>query len=155
MALGVWDLNKELIELWGRALLEMTRGAAASRTFFELFQDGFARKTPSTTVAYEQFLGICRKTFGRDGIDAFNQVMAEFYRNAGVVPRAQYNDLEGKYRTLRSRVLELEQELEALKSTGSGTAETSSNMMEKWTETAQRFTELNQKFFEELGKFFR
>jgi hypothetical protein len=152
---GLRDVNRELIELWGRALLEMARGAAASRTFFELFQDGFARKTPSTTEAYDQFLRICRNTFGRDGIEAFNQVMAEFYRNVGVVPRAQYNDLEGKYRTLRSRVLELERELEDLKTVGVRTAEASSDMMEKWTETAQRFTELNQKFFEELGKFFR
>ena len=93
-------MNQELIELWGRALLEMARGAAGSRTFFDLFQGGFARETPSTAATYSQFLEICRTIFGRDGIEAFNEVMAEFYRNAGVVPRAQYNDLEEKYRTL-------------------------------------------------------
>ena len=148
-------MNQELIELWGRALLEMARGAAGSRTFFDLFQGGFARETPSTAAAYSQFLEICRTIFGRDGIEAFNEVMAEFYRNAGVVPRAQYNDLEEKYRTLKSRVLELERELEALKPTGSRPVETAGDMMSKWTETARRFTELNQKFVEELSKFFR
>lgn len=148
-------MNRDLIELWGRALQEMARGAAGSRSFFDLFQNGFARKTPATAEAYDQFLDICRKTFGPDGIEAFNQVMAEFYRNAGVVPRAQYSDMEEKYRTLRARVLELERELEALKPMKGCPAEAGSVMMEQWTESAQRFTELNQKFFEELGKFFR
>lgn len=148
-------MDKNLIELWGRALLEMARGASGSRSFFELFQDGFARRTPATAEAYDQLLDICRKAFGREGIEAFNQVMAEFYRNAGVVPRAQYNDLEEKYRTLRLRVLELERELEALQLTGTRPADAGSDLMEKWTDTARRYTELNQKFFEELGKFFR
>ncbi len=155
MTRRVRGVNKDLIELWGRALLDMARGAAGSTTFFDLFQNGFARKTPSTAEAYDQFFDICRKTFGRDGIEGFNRVMAEFYRHAGVVPRAQYNDLEEKYRTLRSRVIELERELEALKSTSSRSVDVNSDMMEKWTETARRYTELNQKFFEELGKFFR
>jgi len=155
MALKVRAVNPELIELWGRALLEMARGAAGSGSFFDLFQNGFARKTPSTAEAYHQFLDICRTIFGRDGIEAFNQVMGEFYRNAGVVPRDQYNDLEEKYRTLRSRVLGLERELEALKFSGGRPVEAASDMMEKWTETARSFTELNQKFVEELGKFFR
>ena len=148
-------MNQELIELWGRALLEMARRAAGTRTFFDLFQNGFAGKTPSTAAAYNQFFDICRSIFGRDGIESFNEVMAEFYRNAGVVPRAQYSDLEEKYRTLKSRVLGLERELEALKTTGSRPVEAAGDMMEKWTETARRFTELNQKFVEELSKFFR
>jgi hypothetical protein len=155
MARRIRAVNPELIERWGRAVAEMARGADGSRTFFDLLQNGFARKTPSTAEAYRQFLDICRRIFGRDGIEGFNRVMGEFYRNAGVVPRAQYDDLEGKYRTPRSRVRGLERELEALKFSGSRPVEAAGDMMEKWTETARSFTELNRKFVEELSKFFR
>jgi len=124
-----------------------------SRSFFELFKTGLPENT-ATAEAYDQLLDICRKAFGRRdrGVQPGDGGVLSECRSG---PRAQYNDLEEKYRTLRLRVLELERELEALQLTGTRPADAGSDLMEKWTDTARRYTELNQKFFEELGKFFR
>ena len=147
--------NKELLELWGHTLLQMAKLSKGSQGFFDLFQNGYAKKTGDTDSNYEQLVELCQRTFGKEGVETFNAILKEFYENVGVVPRAQYNALKDKYVALKEKVKELEEKIEKLKrriQSGTGSPD---DLMEQWTETAQQYAEINQKFFEEFSKFFR
>ena len=148
-------MNKDLLELWGRMLLEMSKVAKGPQGFFDLFQNGFVKKEEKSDAIYEQFVELNRKIFGKDGIETFNGIMKEFYESAGVVPRAQYNELYEKYAALKEKVLDLEARIEKLKKKLEGKAGESSDLMEEWTETVRKYSEINQRFFEEFSKFFK
>jgi hypothetical protein len=94
-------MNKELPELWGRTMREMTRLATESQRFYNLFQDGFARRADSSDATFDVFMTLCQKSFGKEGIEAFNTVLKDFYENVGMVPRAKYTALEEKYAALK------------------------------------------------------
>lgn len=148
-------MNKDLLELWGQTLLEMAKIAKGPQGFFDLFQNGFAKKREKPDSTHEQFVDLCRKTFGKEGIEAFNAVMKEFYENAGVVPRAQYNELHERYTELKGRVQELEERIEELKKRLERVRGTPSDLMEQWSETVKNYTDINRQFFEEFSKFFK
>ena len=148
-------MDKDLLELWGRTLLEMAKIAKGPQGFFDLFQDGFAKKEQKLDPMHEQFAELCRKTFGKEGIETFNAVMKGFYNKVGVVPRTQYNELYAKYAELKDKVRELEGEIDNLKKRLEGGIETPSDLMEQWTRVVEKYTEINKRFFEEFSKFFR
>ena len=147
-------MTKDVLELWGETLLEMARLTKSSRAFFELFENGFVKKEPEPQSAYQQFMELCQRTFGKEGVEAFNTVMQEFYENVGVVPRAQYNELRGKYRQLKAQAEELEDQVEQLKERLEGGAQPPYDLMAQWTRTMETYTEINRQFFKELGEFF-
>lgn len=148
-------MPKDLLELWGTILLETARLAKGSTGFYSLFQDGFAKKTDDADDLYNEFISMCRKTFGKDGIEAFNAVLKEFYENVGVVPRAQYNELEEKYQALIQEIKALEKKIDALKKRIQSEADLPSDLLSQWTETAKTYTEIHQKFLKEFSKFFK
>jgi chromosome segregation ATPase len=148
-------VNKDLLELWGQTLLEMAKIAKGPKSFFDLFQDGLAKETEKPDFLQEQFLNLCRRMFGKEGIEAFNAVLKEFYENVGVVPRAQYNELHEKFADLKKKFQELESKIAELKKKLEGGKETPTDLMDQWTETVKRYAEINQKFFEEFSKFFK
>lgn len=143
-------MSKDALELWGETLLETARLTKSSRAFFELFQNGFVKKEPEPQPAYQQFMDLCQRMFGKEGIDTFNTIMKQFYENAGVVPRTQYNELREKYLQLEARA----EELEELKTGLEGGTQPPSDLMAQWTRTMKTYTEINRQFFKELGKFF-
>jgi hypothetical protein len=148
-------VNKDLLELWGQTLLEMAKIAGGPQGFFDLFQNGFVRREERPGSVHEQFLELCQRTFGKQGIEAFNSVMKEFYENAGVIPLAHYNELHEKYVALKDRVQQLEGEIARLRRKIQQQRGTPSDLMEQWSDTAKKYTEINQQFFEEFSKFFR
>jgi len=148
-------MRKEILELWGTILLEMARLAKESPAFYNLFQDGFAKRTEGADALSDQFIALCRKTFGKDGIEAFNAVLKEFYENVGVVPRARYNELEEKYQALVQKLKQLEDKIEVLKKRIQGETNLPSDLMSQWTETAKTYAEIHQQFFKEISKFFK
>jgi hypothetical protein len=147
-------VNKDLLELWGQTLLEMAKLGKGPEGFFELFQNGFARKERRPDSIYEQFMELCQRTFGKDGVEKFNGLMKEFYDNAGVVPRTQYNELHEKYIELKRRVHELEEKIESLRKRLQGDETAPSELMEQWSDTVRKYAEINQQFFEQFSKFF-
>jgi hypothetical protein len=146
--------NSRLLELWGAALLEAARGSRAPQAFFDIFQNGYATKTEKAGQAYKRFAEVCREAFGREGIEAFNGVMQEFYRNVGVVPRKQYNDLKAEYDQLQERVRDMESKLQELRNRLETGGTTSADLMTQWMNVARNYADLNQKFLEEFGKMF-
>lgn len=150
-------MNKELLalELWGQTLLEMSRLAKESQGFYNLFQNGFAKKADPSNPAFDQFMTLCRKSFGKEGIEAFNTVLKEFYENVGVVPRAQYTALEAKYEALKEKIRELEQKIETLNKRLQGEAVLPSDLRDQWMETAKTYADINKQFFHEFSKFFK
>jgi hypothetical protein len=128
----VAPVREDLLELWGETLLEMARLTKSSRAFFELFENGFVKKEPEPQPGYQQFMDLSQRMFGKEGIEAFNTIMKQFYENVGVVPRAEYNELREKYLQLKAKAVELEGEVEGLKERLEG----------------------GEQPFEELGKFF-
>lgn len=149
-------VNKDILELWGQTLLEMAKLAKNSQTFFNFFQNGFAKKQPEPHPhsIYEQFTDLCYRTFGKTGTETFNTIMKEFYENVGVVPRTQYNELHEKYIRLKDKVEELEEQIRKLKGRLEGGGETTSDLMEQWTKTVEKYAEINRQFFKEFSKFF-
>ena len=148
-------MNKDLLELWGQTLLEMAKIAKGPKSFFDLFQNGFAKQEPKPDSGQEQFVRLCQKMFGKEGIEAFNAVLKEFYENVGVVPRTQYNELHEKYVELKKKFQELESKIEELKKKFEGGKEISTDLINQWTETVKKYAEINKKFFEEFSKFFK
>ncbi len=148
-------MNKDLLELWGQTLLEMVKIAKGPQGFFNLFQNGFAKTEQRHDSMHEQFMKLCQKTFGKEGIEAFNALMKEFYENAGVVPRAQYNELYERYVELKDRVRELEEKIEKMKKKLEVGMTAPSDLMEQWTEAVKKYAEINQQFFAEFSKFFK
>jgi hypothetical protein len=148
------SVSKDPLELWGEALLEMARLTKSSRAFFELFENGFVKKEPESQPAYQQFVDLSQRMFGKEGIEAFNTIMKQFYENVGVVPRTQYNDLREKYLQLKAKAEELEDEVEGLKERLEDGTQPSYDLMARWTRKMETYTEINQQFFKELGKFF-
>ncbi len=146
--------GKDLLELWGQTLLEMAKLAKNSQTFFNFFQNGFAKKQPEPHSPQEQFIILCHSTFGKKGIETFNTVMSEFYENVGVVPRSQYNELHEKYIGLKDKVEELEEQIKKLKERLEDGGEATSDLMEQWTKTVEKYAEINRQFFKEFSKFF-
>jgi len=104
---------------------------------------------------HDQFVELCQKTFGKEGVETFNSILKEFYENIGVVPRAQYNELEGKYAALKEKIKELEGKIEKLKRQIQSGSAAPADLMEQWTETTQKYADINQRFFEEFSKFFK
>ena len=147
-------MSKDALELWGETFLEMARLTKGSRPFFEQFQNGFVKKEPEPQPAYQQFVDLCQRAFGKEGIDTFNTIMKQFYENVGVVPRTQYNELREKYLQLEARAEELEDEVEELKIGLEGGTRPPSDLMAQWTRTMKTYTEINRQFLKELGKFF-
>ncbi len=148
-------MNQNNLELWGQTLLEMARIAKGPQGFFDLFQNGFAKKEHKPDSMQEEFVELCRKAYGKEGIERFNEIMKEFYENAGVVPLTQYNELRDKYVDLKDKVRELDKKIEKLKKPLENNVETPSDMMNQWTEAAKEYADINQRFFEEFGKFFK
>jgi BMFP domain-containing protein YqiC len=150
----VGAVSKDVLELWGETLLETARLTKSSRAFFELFENGFVKREPEPQPAYQQFIDLSQRMFGKEGIEAFNAIMKQFYDNVGVVPRAEYNELREKYLQLRARAGELENEVEELKERLESGAQPAEDLMAQWTRTMKTYTEVNRQFFEELGEFF-
>jgi len=150
----VGSVSKDLLELWGETLLEMARLTKNSRAFFELFENGFVKKEPEPQPAYQQFMDLSQRMFGKEGVEAFNAIMKQFYENVGVVPRTQYNELREKYLQVKVKAEELEDEVEQLKERLEGGAQPPDDLMAQWTRTMKTYTEVNRQFFKELGKFF-
>jgi len=148
-------VNKELLELWGQTLLEMARMAKGTQAFFNLFQNGFAKPEPKPDSIHEQFINLCQKMFGKEGIEAFNSVFKEFYENIGVVPRTRYNELHDRYEKLKEKVWELEEKIEELKKNLAGKRDTPSDLIVQWIEAVRKYGEINRQFFEEFSKFFK
>jgi chromosome segregation ATPase len=132
----------------------MAKIAEGPKSFFDLFQNGFGKESPQTDLQ-EQFLSLCRRMFGKEGIEGFNAVLKEFYENIGVVPRTQYNELRETYEELKTKVKELEEKIEELKKGFESRTGPSYDLIEQWTETAKKYTEVNQQFFREFIKFFK
>jgi hypothetical protein len=143
-----------LLELWGETLLEAARVSRGSQAFFDIFQNGYATKTEKASQTYKRFADLCRDAFGKEGIEAFNTVMQEFYRNVGVVPRKQYNDLQAEYDLLQERVREMEGKLHELRSKLEAGGTTTGDLMAQWMDVARRYADMNQRFLEEFGKLF-
>jgi len=152
--LEVVAVNKDTLELWSQMLLEMAKTAKGPQAFFASFQNGFV-KEPESHLMYDQVTDLFRKTFGREGIDTFNDITKEFYENVGVVPRTQYNELHDKYLELKDKVQELEARIEKLKGRLEDGVEAPQDLMEQWTKAIEKYTEVNQQFFSELSKFFK
>lgn len=146
--------NAKLLELWGETLLEAARVSRGSQAFFDIFHNGYVTKTEKASQAYKRFAELCRDAFGKEGIETFNTVMHDFYRNVGVVPRKQYNDLKAEYDRLQERVRDLEKKLDQLKSRLEGGATKPADLMNQWMDVARQYADMNQKFLEEFGKFF-
>jgi chromosome segregation ATPase len=148
--------DKDLLELWGQTLLEMSKLSKNSQAFFNLFQNGYARQQPESIPhsAYKQFADLCYKTFGKEGIETFNAIMMEFYENVGVVPRTQYNELVEKYIRLKDKVEELEEQIKKLKEKLEDGDEATSDLIEQWTRTVEKYAKINRQFFKEFSKFF-
>ena len=147
-------MDKNLLELWGETLLGMAKMAQGSQSFFELFQNGFAKKEREPGALNQEFVELCKKVFGKEGIETFNAVMKEFYENAGVVPRTQYNELRERYFELKEKVRDLEEEIEHLRNQLEGHVTMPDDLMDQWNKTAKRYAEINQQFFKEFSKFF-
>ena len=147
-------MSKDLLELWGETLLETARLTKNSRAFFELFENGFVKKEPEPQPAYQQFMDLSQRMFGKEGVEAFNAIMKQFYENVGVVPRTQYNELREKYLQLKVKAEELEDDVEQLRERLEGRAQQPDDLMAQWTRTMKTYTEVNRQFFKELGKFF-
>ena len=147
-------VSKDPLELWGETLLEMARLTKSSRAFFELFENGFVKKEPEPQPAYQQFMDLSQRMFGKEGVEAFNTIMKQFYENVGVVPRTQYDELREKYLQLKVKAEELEDEVEQLEERLEGGAQPPDDLMAQWTRTMKTYTEVNRQFFKELGKFF-
>ena len=148
-------MNQNLLELWGQTLLEMAKISKGPQGFFELFQNGFATKEQKPDSMHEQFLELCQKMFGKEGIEKFNAVMKEFYENTGVVPRTQYNELHEKYLELKDRIRALEEKIDSLKKRIKGGMESPSDLMDQWTDMVNQYADINRQFFEEFSKFFK
>ena len=148
-------MNKELLELWGRTMLEMTRLATGFEGFYDLFKDGFVRRADPSDATFDAFMTLCRKSFGKEGIEAFNAVLKDFYENVGVVPRTQYTALEEKYAALNENIHRLEQKIETLKKQLQEEAAMPSDLIDQWVETARAYADINQQFFREFSKFFK
>jgi len=148
-------VNRDLLELWGQTLLEMAKMAKGSQGFFDLFQNGFLKGEQKSDPTHDAFFELFQKMFGKEGIETFNAIMKEFYENAGVVPRTQYNELHEKYRALKEKVQELEGKIQRLKKRLQGEMEAPSDLMDQWTETTEKYAEINRQFFEEFSKFFK
>ncbi|MDP6393887.1 MAG: hypothetical protein QF466_00330 [Desulfobacterales bacterium] len=133
----------------------MAKIAKGPQGFFDLFQNGFAKKEPKPDSMQEEFIELCRKAFGKEGIERFNEIMKEFYENAGVVPLTQYNELHDKYVDLKDKMRELEKKIEKLKKRLGNNTETPSDLMNQLTEAAKEYADINQQFFEEFSKFFK
>ena len=103
----------------------------------------------------EEFVELCRKAYGKEGVERFNEIMKEFYENAGVVPLTQYNELHDKYVDLKDKMRELEKKIEKLKKRLGNNTETPSDLMNQLTEAAKEYADINQQFFEEFSKFFK
>ncbi len=155
--------NTKLLELWGETLLEAARASKGSQAFFDIFQNGYAEKADRASPAYKRFAELCRDAFGKDGIDTFNTVMHDFYRNVGVVPRKQYSDLKEEYDRLRKRVREMEDKLDDLRNRldaggtapeGAAKQAATGDLMNQWMDVAKKYAEMNQKFLEEFGRMF-
>jgi hypothetical protein len=147
-------MNTKLIELWGQTLLEAARTARGSEAFFDLFQNGYVARAERATSSQKRFAELCKQAFGKEGIEAFNAVMRDFYKNAGVVPRAQYNDLKEKYDGLKEELREMEKTLDELRSRLDAGGSTPADVMNQWAGVARQYADINQKFFEEFSKFF-
>jgi predicted ArsR family transcriptional regulator len=147
-------MNKDLLELWGKAFSEMAQMAGRPHNFFHLFQNGFARTEPKPDPLHEQFVRLCQKAFGKEGIETFNGVLKEFYENVGVVPRTQYNELREKYEALKRKVKELEETLRALKDKVGGKPGLPGDLADQWEKTMKQYAEINREFFKEFSKFF-
>jgi hypothetical protein len=146
--------NTRLLELWGETLLEAARVSKGSQAFFDIFQNGYASKPERAGQAYRRFAELCRDAFGKDGIETFNTVMQDFYRNVGVVPRKQYNDLKEEHERLQERVRDLEDKLLELRNRLDGGGATTEDLMGQWIDLARKYADMNQKFLEEFGKMF-
>ena len=144
-------MNKELLELWGRTMLEMTRLATGFEGFYDLFKDGFVRRADPSDATFDAFMTLC----GKEGIEAFNAVLKDFYENVGVVPRTQYTALEEKYAALKENIHGLEQKIETLKKQLQEEAAMPSDLIDQWVETARAYADINQQFFREFSKFFK
>ena len=149
------DMNKDLFDRWEKAFTEMAKMVEGPKVFFHLFQNGFARKAASPDPLYEQFAALCRKMFGKEGIETFNTVLKEFYENVGVVPRTQYNELREKYEALKEKVKDLEETLEALKERVEGKPGLPNDLVEQWENTVKQYAAINREFFKEFSEFFR
>ena len=147
-------MDKDLLELWGQALLGMARMAGGPERFFEFFQNGFAKKEREPDSLNKQFVDLCRKIFGKEGIETFNGVMKEFYDNIGVVPRTRYNELCEKYLELKEKVQGMEEEIEKLRDKVRENMTAPYDLMDQWSDVAKRYAEINQQFFKEFSKFF-
>ncbi len=148
-------MDKNLLELWGHTLLGMAKISEGTQNFYNLFDNGFAKKAQDLSTSQEEFVELCQRAFGSEGIETFNSIMKEFYENIGVVPRAEYNVLQAKYVDLKKKVKDLEEKIKRLKQQVKFGNSTPSDLMEQWTETAEKFAEINQQFFEEFSKFFK
>jgi peptidoglycan hydrolase CwlO-like protein len=148
-------VDKNLLELWGHTLLEMAKMVEGTQSFYNLFQNGFAKKEQGLGATQKQFMELLSKSFGAEGIEAFNTAMKEFYENVGVVPRTEYDALRAKYTDLKKKVQELEEKIKKLKRQMKTGVSSADDLMEQWTETAQKYTEINHQFFEEFSRFFK
>ena len=147
-------MSKDFLELWGQTLLEMAKFVKGPQAFYDLFQNGFAKKEEKPDTINEQFINLSQKMFGKEGIETFNAIMKEFYENVGVVPRSQYNELHEKYIELKEKVHELERKIGELRKGIAGGMGTPSDLMVEWTGMLKRYSEINQQFFKEFSKFF-
>jgi polyhydroxyalkanoate synthesis regulator phasin len=141
--------------MWGRIMLDTARFTKETEGFYNLFQDGFVKKADPSDATFDQFINLCRKSFGKEGIETFNTVLKEFYENVGVVPRAQYHALEEKYETLKEKIRDLEQKIESLKKRLQRETDLPSDLMNQWTDIARVYADINQQFFNEFSKFFK
>jgi hypothetical protein len=148
-------VDKNLLELWGQTLLGMAKISEGVQNFYNLFDSGFAKKEQKLSASQEEFVKLCQRSFGAEGIETFNSILKEFYENVGVVPRAEYNALQAKYLDLKKRVQDLEEKIKSLKQRLKTGSSTPSDLMEQWTETAETYAEINQQFFKEFSKFFK
>ena len=148
-------MDKNLLELWGQTLLGMAKISEEAQNFYNLFDNGFAKKAQNLSASQEEFLELFHRAFGAEGIETFNSIMKEFYENVGVVPRAEYNALQAKYVDLKNKVQDLEEKIKRLKQQLKNGKGTPSDLMEQWTETAEKYGEINQQFFNEYSKFFK
>jgi predicted nucleic acid-binding Zn-ribbon protein len=147
-------MNTKLLELWGQTLLEAARAARGSEAFFDLFRNGYATRAEKASSAQKRFAELCTQAFGKEGIETFNTVMRDFYKNAGVVPRTQYNELKAEYEALKDKLREMEKTLDELRARLEAGGTTPSDVMDRWTDVARQYAEINQKFFDEFSKFF-
>jgi len=146
--------NNELLELWGNTLLQLAKFSKGSQIFLELFQNGCPQKCAGADSAAQQMGKWYQKAFGKEGIEALNTSLKEFYILAGVVPKVQYNALQDRCTALKAKVIELEEKIERLKLQMQPGRSASSEMMAAWTQTAQHYSEIQKTFVEEFGKLY-